>query len=87
MGIAIWFEDTDEGRICLRGCYAMSGTDLAEGCIVLQSCCAMSGTDLGSAKSGTNQYRIYRTVLRGCYRYAAVRHARAMQYPAVPAPY
>eukprot|EP00961_Rhodomonas_salina_P267808 3618292-Rhodomonas_salina.1 len=35
--------------ICLRACYAMSGTDLAYGAICLRSCYAMSGTDLGYA--------------------------------------
>eukprot|EP00961_Rhodomonas_salina_P179156 2417351-Rhodomonas_salina.2 len=33
------------GTVCLRACYAMSGTDMVQGSICLRACYAMSSTD------------------------------------------
>eukprot|EP00961_Rhodomonas_salina_P170774 2302444-Rhodomonas_salina.2 len=43
--------------VCLRGCYAMSGTDIARGAVCLRTCYAMSGTDIAHGAF----------CLRGCY--------------------
>eukprot|EP00961_Rhodomonas_salina_P000495 6849-Rhodomonas_salina.7 len=49
-GAMLGVEQPDQGQvrypICLRECYAMSGTDKAYDAIGLRTCYAMSGTDL-----------------------------------------
>eukprot|EP00961_Rhodomonas_salina_P304364 3941573-Rhodomonas_salina.6 len=49
--------------ICLRACYAMSGTDIGYGAICLRACYGMSGTDIGYGARYQPQPAIYQVAV------------------------